>query len=623
MVIASEVKVNIKLTGATEASFKKINSQMVEMVSNQTKLNALLEKTFNLQKAWNVELGESLKLQKKLVDERVAGIKAATSAEKEYNKVASENPNGSSTPRNPSSNNNRSWSKGLGVGGHLLQAGGLFQFGHLFRAAGVLTDALGGSAVAAIGVTSALAVFGGGVILVKKIVENFGGAFASAIGSLGNARTLEQMIVNSVHTETSAAQIAGASTDHSTSAEVLKLIKETSFNSQFSQEKVGEWINSYRQRTGQVKSFENLTGVAKGLATNGVENPGDLLGRIRAAFPDITDDRLGLTAKKLWGLSRFGGFDLNDSGAVESSLKEATAVRRDPATGIALNSGIAALLTKSGVSGAGGVVTRVEQNLLDKPDKFGFLGNYTKEDPVEGRRFTNIENSISRLAVKALDKPESLKGVESRQDIVALRALAEQSKSQFTPGMSEEQKAAIIEANINAIQNTTEDLIAFDKSVKDMNDTTENQLKTVFNNLELILGESLTKVVKDLTPVLKDMLDELAAHPEDIKTFFKNITEIGKGLAWLTEKIGVPAVTGTVGALDAVGHTIKDVNASPERSVQIIEDRITQAIIDGFHYLTSSSPPIQKVQVVNPDEFPKPTTPLFPAPMTYSDGSNQ
>ena len=59
-------------------------------------------------------------------------------------------------------------------------------------------------------------------------------------------------------------------------------------------------------------------------------------------------------------------------------LKEATAVRRDPATGIALNSGIAALLTKSGVSGAGGVVTRLEQNLQDKPDKFGFLGNYLK-----------------------------------------------------------------------------------------------------------------------------------------------------------------------------------------------------------------------------------------------------
>ena len=156
--------------------------------------------------------------------------------------------------------------------------------------------------------------------------------------------------------------------------------------------------------------------------------------------------------------------------------------------------------------------------------------------------------------MKALDRPESLKGVESRQDIIALRALAEQSKSQFTPGMSEEQKAAIIEANINAIQNTTEDLIAFDKSVKDMNDTTENQLKTVFNNLELILGDSLVKVVKDLTPLLKDFVDELAAHPEDVKRFFNDVEALGKALIWLTEKIGVPVVSSVTTQIEEGSH---------------------------------------------------------------------
>jgi hypothetical protein len=432
---------------------------------------------------------------------------------------------------------NKTLASQLGIYGHLAQAGGFYKLGHILRAGSVLENS--GMSVS-LPALAAIGVVGAALTGLAVVVGHVASSFASAIGEIGKAKSLSEMIVQSVNAEHEAAVIAGGTNLHG--GDVLAMAERMSKGTNVSKNDMLANMKAYRAKTGEINTFGQLGTLPADLHALGMENVGGFLGQLKAENPDLSPNRLTLAAKNLWALGQSGGLDISDPSSIAAAISQSHLVRHDAATGIVLNSGIAALFNKGlGTNNGGMVLSRLEQRLVDTPNKFAGLGlgNYLKEDPEFGKRFTNIEGTLSHLAMQARLSPEKLRSSGFKdQDIRALGSLYNQSENQFTAGMSAFQREKIISDNIEALQNGTKAMDEWDGTLKEITQTTQYKLQTSFNKLYAEVGPKLADAVTKLTPLIGRLIDDIAAHPESIQKFLNAMVSVAGVMTSVAEKLG-------------------------------------------------------------------------------------
>jgi hypothetical protein len=390
-----------------------------------------------------------------------------------------------------------------------FQAMGFEKTGYLLRGMAQvenLTGALGAMAIP-------IALAGAGLYGLVEVVKNVAGAFTGAITELGKAKSLQQMIVSAGHGEYSAAQIAGRTGE--TTSNVLSAFRDLSKNTPHSINDIAEWTNSYLQRAGGKAS--DFTGLGK-LATNlndlGVANPGEFLGMLREEHPDLSAKQLSQVSASLYNLSTEGGFDINSEQGLRDTIAMAKSARADVGSGIVIQSGLTQALSSVGDKAQGVKLAKLEEKLLQHPDKFASLGDYLQKNADGTTSFKDIEKTFADLAVQA-STGKLAKGELSDREAVALKELGERYHNN-----SEE-----IQKHIEALENGTEVINKFNGAIEKVHDTAEYRLGEVFNQLNLALGPGLLDTVKNLIPILQNWEKYLGTEEgkKDIENFISAI----------------------------------------------------------------------------------------------------
>jgi hypothetical protein len=272
MVDNKEIKYTIKIVGLedVETALRGASKAHKEHTSVYEKEQ---QKRYQLlQKSINQEIREQEKLTNQINREnekRTAAFEKAQ--EKRYRAMVREMEMEKTAQ---SSGNMASWAKGLNVAGHLSQAGGQYQLGHILRATSTLAMAaesagltMGTFAVAAGGAALGLGIVaaaGAGLVVgfrnLLAQANMVGKGFADVVMQMGGGRTIQSTLMETVEQErgTALARASVGGRERMSSAELTSKANTLATNPAYGGHNAGEWMGAFAQlgtNTGKQRSI--------------------------------------------------------------------------------------------------------------------------------------------------------------------------------------------------------------------------------------------------------------------------------------------------------------------------------------------------------------------------------
>lgn len=417
---------------------------------------------------------------------------------------------------------------GLGAMGHFAGAMGLYNIGHVMRGMGMMGigSELGMGAGAGIG--GALLAVKGLELAASAVAfafRNTAGALISASGTIGNARNLEGMIVETASAERMASHIASNVTDRTTKAMVLNLINKTSAASEFTPNEIAEGFSAYKAKTGKFGPLNQLAGFMTNMSTvsgMGMGETGSMMGQITAEFPELAKDpeKLKQVMMNLWGLGRSGAIEIGSAESITQALGFAGKSGLGIEKGLNLEMGITQLAQRfTGGQSANQAVTgvrRLQETLLlsHGSHKEGALkallgNNYLTKDATGQNVFRDETDSLARLALASYKGKLPTTMIEERGQ-KALMGITSSFSSQFTKGMSDNEMLGVIKKIFKGLEEATITVDEFDGALKENKDTIQFQMKQAYNELSVTLETALLPVLRDqVVPMIKHFAEEL------------------------------------------------------------------------------------------------------------------
>lgn len=475
--------------------------------------------------------------------------------------------------------------------GHIAQSAGFYRTGHLMRSmsdlgigsqmggksaggAGAAAEGAEAGAVAAeagamAGLTAATAGAAlaiGGLMVASKLVEVGFKAVAQtaqqvvgAIGQIGGARNLQEMLVEGASTERLSANIAGNVTEKLSTSDVMLRINAMSGKTEFNPQQIGAMFEAYVAKTGTMSPLTNLGMFAPNFATVSKMGPGEtgnFLGQLTAQF-GLVGDQLKQAALMLWQAGRAGTVELKDTSSVSEALGFARkAGAGNLMQGIATEMG-AIQLTHAGLGGSNPAeaVTALKrfQEELENPKKQWTIQSALGGGPIMAQGpggmpvYRNLKDTIARASLYELEHPGGLKGLgfEERGTRVP-RGIGEYTAT-HTPGFQQATHADKLKMIADTLEKFSDSKVVldeFDGALKKAEETVDYQFKQAFNQVSVELEGVFLPVLKELAPALKDLANRVTEHKNEIGDAFRSFVT---GLLMVVEIL--PSMAEAVGGL--------------------------------------------------------------------------
>jgi hypothetical protein len=454
----------------------------------------------------------------------------------------------------------------IGGAGHLAQVAGFYRVGHALRAMqslGVGT-ALGVAAVGA-AILPVVAAFS----MLKDATETVIGSFVSAIGQIGNARNLTQMIVEAASSQRLSAQIAANTTDGFSTRSILATINKLSANSEFTSEQVGAMAVAFKAKTGTFGDFAQLGGFATNLASVAGLSPeetGGILGQLRTQFPSLSIGQTKQAAMQLWSLGRSGAVELKDAQSITQALGFAGKINPDLIKGMASEMGFVQMAQRfTGGQNSDQAVTgvrRLQEEMLKTPQKFGFLGNYLTHTSKGEAVFKDFDKTMAYATLQAYRHPEAT-GFEARAN-KALYGIANAESANFTGNTQHDIK--ILEEAFQKFQDGTKVIDEFDGTLKDVQDTVAYKFKLTFNQVSVDLKGKFLPILEDIEKITPELINTFKALAYAGAEVGIGLAELGLALASLLNNTIFKMAVGTAETAAYADLEMRKVRISTENA---------------------------------------------------------
>jgi hypothetical protein len=392
----------------------------------------------------------------------------------------------------------------LGAGGHLVDS---YNKSHLM--------------------TAGLAAVAGSLYMMKRALDVVTGGFTAAahelaggVTQIGGGFGIGSSLVKAASLETQAYQIsynAASAKDRMPVSEIMSWSKAGSKSGEHSQEQYLAGLRSYQALTGRTSEFKNMSGfIGKLSSVSGAsfEDLAKSAAQTRLQFSEFTPNQMQDLLLKQWQAGKEGAIEIKDAGA----MARVTAGARMLAGGPTVENFMKQI---GGVQIARRVAASPEEAVTAYERFQDFSArNSGQLEALGAHKVLNKDNKFRDMAQTIVDSahiigkinPGQAEKLFGREGIRMARGAA----AVIGEGKSNEQALALV----NEILNTKSSLKDLDEAFKEIQNTTQYQLKQAFNELTEEVGTGLMSVLKENMPQIKGLLKDLIASIPNLMTEF-------------------------------------------------------------------------------------------------------